>query len=135
MRSRIDRAGAVKLALLTGFGGFVLAVLSGVVAASTTSADAAILVRAVLVTLLLVLATRVALSGLPSPVVAPTAVVGLLVGYVLTLGWFEGQVYVARLLTDREPVAALLDLLLWLAVGLGASRLVRTAPARPQGYV
>ena len=54
----------------------------------------------------------------------PTALAGLLLGHLLTLGWFAGQAYVWRLATDSTLLCAVLDLLTWLAVGVVATRLV-----------
>jgi hypothetical protein len=130
----IDRGAAVRLALVTGVGGFVLALLSALVASSTADSTVAIAVRGGLVTVLLVLAGRVVLRGLPPAAVLPTAAVGLVAGHLLTLGWFNGQVYLARLLTDSVLLSAVLDLVLWLAVGLAASRLAPTSAPEPRGY-
>jgi len=133
--SGLDVGAAVRLALLTGIGGLLLAIVGAVVAASSGSATTGVLARAVLVTGLLLAASRVCLSGRPAATIVPTALAGLLVGYVLTLGWFDGQVYAARLVLDQAAVAVLVDLVLWLAVGLvAATRLARPAPEVGSGY-
>lgn len=124
----LDVPAALRLALVTGVGGLLLAVAGGVVAGASGSATSGLLARAVLVTGLLLAAGRALLSGRAPGTVLPTALAGLLAGYVLTLGWPAGQVYAARLVVDAPVVAAALDLVLWLAVGTAAARLARPAP-------
>lgn len=133
--SSLDRGAAVRLALVTGFGGFVLALLSALVASAAADSTPALVVRGVLVTVLLVVGIRVLLGGRSRAALVPTALAGLLGGYLLTLGWFNGQVYVARLLTDSVLLAVVADLALWLGVGLAATRLVPASSAEPRGYV
>jgi len=131
--SRVDRGAALRLALVTGAGGFVLALLSALVATSAGSSAPAVAVRAVLVTVLLLLAVRLELAGRPERVRVPTALAGLLLGHLLTLAWPSGAVYFGRLLTGRSLVAALLDLVGWLLVGVLATRLV-PGPVRAPGH-
>jgi hypothetical protein len=119
---RVDLKVAGLLALVTGLGGLVLAVVGALVATSADSATAGQVTRAVLVTVLLVLAGR-ALGTRASGAPVATNVVGLLAGYALTLGWLNGRTYAAGLVVDSIPLAAVLDLALWLLVGLGAARL------------
>jgi hypothetical protein len=120
--SRVDLKVAGLIALVTGVGGFVLAVVGALVATSADSATAGQATRAVLVTALLVLAGG-ALGNRASGAPTATAAVGLLAGYALTLGWFNGRTYAAGLVVDSVPLAAVLDLVLWLVVGLAAGRL------------
>lgn len=132
--SGVDLPAAVRLAVVTGVGGLLLAVASGVVAGASGSATAGLLARAVLVTGLLLAAGRALLSGRAAGTVRRTAPAGLLVGYVLTLGWPAGQVYAAQLVVDAPVVAATVDLVLWVAVGTAAAHLARAAsdgPAQP----
>lgn len=133
--SPVDTGGAVRIALLTGAGGLVLALVGALVATSVDSATTGVAVRATLVTLLLVVAVRRSLAGRRAAALVPTAAVGLVVGHLLTLGWLNGQVYAARLLTDSVPLAAVLDLALWLVVGLAATGRLPVGPDRPQGYL
>ena len=132
--SSVKAGAAVRLGVLTGVGGLVLALLGALVATSSDSATSGVATRAVLVTVLLVVATRITLAGLSLRALVPTALVGLLLGYLLTLGWFNGQVYAAKLMTGQPALAAGLDLVLWLAVGLGAAKTVPVVREQPQGY-
>jgi len=129
---RVDRGAALRLALVTGAGGVVLALLGALLDTSTGSSAPVVAVRAVLVTVLLGLAVRVVLAGSPERVRVPTALAGLLLGHLLTLAWTAGAAPVARLLTDRGAVAVLLELAGWLVVGVLATRFV-PAPTQAPG--
>lgn len=122
----VDVGRAVRLTLITGLGGLVAALLAVVVGLSVDSATAGILARAVLITALLAIAPRIALATCPRAVALPTAALGLSAGHLLTLNWINGQVYVWRLVTDSALLSAGLDLLTWLAVGLGVTYMVST---------
>ncbi len=118
----VDLGAAVRLGLITGLGGLVAALVAVLVAVSTSSVTAGILTRALLVTALLAVAPRLVLAGRGGSL--PTAIAGMLLGHLLTLGWFTGQAYVWRLAIDSTLLSAGLDLLTWLAVGGIATRLV-----------
>ncbi len=128
----VDTSAALRLGLITGLGGLVAALVAVPVAVSTSSATTGILTRAVLITALLVLAPR--LAPVTRGAVLPSALAGLLLGHLLTLGWFAGQAYVWRLTTDSTLLSAGLDLLTWLSVGGIATRLVSHRQVRGDRY-
>ena len=121
---------AAGLALFTGVGSFVLAVLSGLLLFLGAGSGLALAARALLLTALLVLAVRICLARCATAARPITAGVGLLGGYLLGLGWLSGSTYVARAVTDSAVLAAVLDLALWLAVGPLALRLVPPGDAK-----
>lgn len=117
----VDGRAALRLALLTGVGGLVLGVFAAVVALSAASSTSAVVVRVVLVTVLLLLAPHVVLGRCSREALLPTAVLGLVAGYLLSLGWWDGRTYGWQLVTGSAPVSALLDGVTWLVVGLASA--------------
>jgi hypothetical protein len=132
--SRVRAADAVRIALLTGIGGFFVSVVSGLLALAGTSSLVAVGARALLVTVLLVTAVRSGLRDRPASTLLPTAAVGLLAGHLLDLAWVSGSAYLARAFTQDVPVCVLVDLGAWLAVGLAALRTVPSTPDRSASY-
>ncbi len=132
--SRLRPGDAVRIALLTGVGGFLAAVASGVLALGSVPGGVAIGVRAVLVTALLVAVLKAVLRGRPASALLPTAATGLLAGYALDLAWVSGSAYVARAVTQDVVLCALVDLALWLACGLASLRLVPSTPDGSPSY-
>lgn len=133
--NRIRFVDALRLALLTGVGGFVLAVLSGLLLSTGAGGTAALVARTVLVTALLVLGVRLCLGHRPASSLLPSALAGLTVGYLLNLAWLSGAVYFSRGFTQNLPVCIVVDLVAWLAVGVAALRLVPATAEKSTGYV
>lgn len=125
----------LRLAVVTGASGLLLALLTAVVAVSTGSGTTAVVSRGVLVTALLAVATP-ALAGhipaVPAGGRALAVAAGLALGYALDLAWWGGHAYVAQLAVEQPVARALLDGLLWVAVGSLAARRA-TRPAGQEG--
>ena len=137
MRTPRDGAGlpVLRLALVTGTSGLLLVALTTVVAVSIGSATTAVVSRAVLVTALLAAATPALARDIPGPGAARwtlAVAAGLVLGYALDLAWWGGHAYVAQLAVDQPVARAVLDGLLWVAVGSFAARRA-TRPAGEGG--
>lgn len=133
--NRIRLADAVRLALFTGLGGFVISVVSGLLVYIGAGETSAIVARTVLVTALLVLGVRLCLGHRPASSLLPSALSGLLVGYLLNLAWLSGAVYFSRGFTQDLLICIVVDLVAWSAVGVTALRLVPAEAEQSTGYV
>lgn len=115
----------VRLGLITGVSGFLLLLVATGVAVSTSSVTSGVVVRALLITALLVATVRAMAGELYEPrdgrYYARVAA-GLLLGYALQLGWWGGHAYAAQLVIDASVVRAVADGLLWVGVGLAVAR-------------
>ncbi len=116
---------SVRLGLITGVSGFVLLLISTTIALAVDSTTTAVVMRAALVTMLLVLTVRAMAPHLHGPdgrQGIATVAAGLLLGYALALGWWGGHAYIAQVALDNAAGRAVIDGALWLLVGLGADR-------------
>lgn len=112
----------LRLALTTGLGALVVAFAATAVAVST-SATAGITVRALLVTVLLVVTPRAvahALRDAGDPVAA-SVVAGVALGYAVAAVLLGDHVYAAQVVVDGWPARVLVDALAWIGVGTLAS--------------
>ena len=111
----------VRLGLISGVTGLLVALSTTAVAVSTSSVTTAVVVRAGLVSLLLFLASRAVVTKLitfgQGGRVAKVAVAGLALGYVIDLAWWGGHAYVAQLFIGQPLLRVLVDGLLWVGVG------------------
>lgn len=122
----------LRLALLTGPLGVLIALVATGVALSTESVTTGLVIRAALVTLLLLLMSRAVsrecrsegLDQWALPVVA-----GLAAGYALNLAWWGGHAYAAQLLFEDAAVRVGVDAMLWVGVGLLGALTARPATA------
>jgi len=129
-----------QIALATAIGGFVAGLLALWVGSTTLSVGAGVTVRVVLVVLVLLLAPAIAvrrrLLDVDRTVLRRSAVVGLVLGYLLNpLSWL-GRAFVAQTFVPVGVASAAVDLMLWTGVGMGAVLVAtRSATHRdPLGY-
>ncbi|WP_150118149.1 hypothetical protein [Cellulomonas sp. B6] len=121
-----------QMAVTTVLGTVLASLAAGYVADQTREAAAGAALRALLVTLALLLSSWFAVRGrllaLSRPQLRLGAGVGLLLGYVLSPSTWQGRTYAAQLVTDPGAPSMVLDLVLWVLVG-GAAVLLASAPA------
>lgn len=115
MRARIILGSALTSALLT----MVAAVIAGVVAADQLSVQQGTITRGFLVVGALAV-TAFAWWLRMKPGDRPESLLlGLLAGWLLNVSSWTGNSFIGRLFSDLDPVAALIDLVLWAIVSLG----------------
>lgn len=119
MKARARTVAGVAAATLVG--AVLAGVLGGVSAVSTLDAHVGLVVRAALVTAVLLvvpaLVVRRRLLSDRRSVLVTSGVVGLVLAYVLDPFAWGGRAYVAQLVLDPGAAAVAVDLLAWLTLG------------------
>jgi|GEM_PF-921059 len=121
-----------QVAATTALGALVSTFAALYVAQQTLDLRAGLLLRALLVTVVLLLATwfavRPRLLSATRGQLRAGSLLGLLLGYLVAPGTWGGRTYAGQLVTEPGTTTLLVDLALWLLVG-GAMALAASAPA------
>ncbi len=121
-----------QVALTTALGAVLATFAALYVGEQTLDVRAGLVMRAILVTVTLLLAcwsaVRTRVLSATRAQLRSAAGLGLVLGYAATPTTWGGHTYLGQLVADAGTETMLLDLLAWLVVG-GAAALVASAPA------
>jgi hypothetical protein len=125
----------VRLALVLAVGALVAWLAALFLTVSAGSVTAVVVLRTMLVGVILVLLTRLVMRGAYDvPGVQARVALAAVLGFAVFPATWAGRSLLGQLMVDPGPLSVLIDLVVWVAVVVGASRTVelqadRSAPA------